>query len=111
MIWESNIKSLKVPTPLVSPANYLDWKARNRLFEEMAAFEEIRTVLLDSDRTEQVRMQAVSASFFPMLGVQPFRGRLFMPADDLPNDRGPSLLIISYRLWQGWFAGDSGVIG
>lgn len=111
MIWENNAKSPSVPGLSVSPANYLDWKARNRAFEEMAALEEFRTVLLDGDRAEQFRMQAVSANFFPMLGVQPLRGRLFTPAEDLPGALGGRLLIISHRLWRGWFAGDPGVIG
>ena len=40
MIWENNVRSPTVPGLLVSPANYLDWKARNRAFEEIAALEE-----------------------------------------------------------------------
>ena len=68
-------------------------------------------MLLDGDRAEQFRMQAVSANFFPMLGVQPLRGRLFTPAEDLPKAQGVRLLVISHRLWQSWFAGDPSVIG
>ena len=111
MVWENNTKSPTVPTPHVSPANYLDWKASNRTFAEMAAFEEFRTVLVDGDRSEQLRMQSVSANFFPMLDTQPVCGHLFTESEDLPRAPGASLLIISYRLWQSWFAGDPGVVG
>ena len=75
----------------------------------MAAFCPVRTVLSDGSRSEELESQYVSAELLPMLGVKPFRGRLFTPEDDRPN--APNVEIISYRLWQGWFGGDEKIIG
>jgi putative ABC transport system permease protein len=96
---------------VISPGNFLDWKARSEAFEELAAFEQFRTVMVDGERSEQLLVQNVSANFFRMLGAQPWRGRLFTEAEDRSSAHSDSLLVISYRLWQNWFGGDPGVIG
>jgi hypothetical protein len=75
----------------------------------MAAFREGPSVLTDGDRAEELSKQLVSADLFPLLGVHPFRGRLFTAAEDRPAS--DAVLLISYRIWQSWFGGDEGVIG
>ncbi|HXB74961.1 MAG TPA: ABC transporter permease, partial [Candidatus Acidoferrales bacterium] len=105
MVWESRVTARNV----ISPANYRDWKAQNHVFESMAVFTEGRSAFSDGNRVEELEEQYVSAELLPLLGIQPFRGRLFTPAEDLPNT--PNLVLISHRLWQSWFAGDEGVIG
>jgi len=109
MVWEANQKSGNNHI-VVSPANYLDWKAQNDVLEGMAALAPIRSaVLVDKGRPEEFEAQAVSADFFPLLGVQPVRGRLFTREEDRPGNFGT--VLISYRLWQSWFGGEDGVIG
>jgi putative ABC transport system permease protein len=41
--------------------------------------------------------------------VSPLRGRVFTPAEDVPN--GPNLVLLSYGLWQRRYAADPNVIG
>ena len=94
---------------VVSPANYRDWKAQNKVFESMAVFREEPAAFTDGARVEELQEQLMSADLLPMLGVQPLRGRLFTAAEDLPN--APDVALISYRLWQSWLGGDDGVIG
>ncbi len=67
-----------------------------------------RSVLADGAHTEELQKQGVTAELLPMLGVKPFRGRLFTAEDDRP--RAPNVQIISYRLWQSWFGGDEHVV-
>jgi putative ABC transport system permease protein len=93
----------------VSPADYFDWKARDHEFESMAAFAGGPVAFADGARVEELEEQFMSAELLPMLRVQPLRGRLFTAAEDLPN--APNLVLISYRLWQGWFGGDESAIG
>ena len=50
----------------------------------------------------------MTADFFPLLGIDPLRGRLFTREED--RDPG-QVVLISYRLWQSWFGGDSEIIG
>jgi putative ABC transport system permease protein len=109
MVWEMSHSRPGQTRNVISPANYLAWKARNHVFESMAVFVEGRSAFSDGNRVEELEEQYMSAELLPLLGVQPFRGRLFTPAEDLPNS--PNVVLISYRLWQSWFAGDDGVIG
>ena len=52
---------------------------------------------------------AVSADFFPMLGVKPLLGRPILPADTQPgNDR---VAVFSYRLWRDLFGSDNRILG
>src|SRR5205085_1503368 len=52
---------------------------------------------------------SVSADLFPTLGVPPLLGRLFADRDDREGAAGTVLL--SYRLWQAHFGGDSAIVG
>jgi putative ABC transport system permease protein len=52
---------------------------------------------------------AVSASVFPMLGVQPVAGRLFGPDDEAEG--APERIILSHNAWQKHFAGEHAALG
>ena len=67
-----------------------------------------RTLTLPDGTPERIDGQAVTASFFDVLGVPPVAGRTFVPADAVP---GAHVAIISERLWRSHFGGDSKVIG
>jgi predicted permease len=60
--------------------------------------------------TESVWAQAVSGSFFSVLGVTAVRGRTLMPNDDRPGDPQP-VAMISYDFWLRRFGRDPAVIG
>jgi putative ABC transport system permease protein len=93
----------------VAPANYLEWKGQNDVFEGLAGLSPSRSaVLVANGRAEEFLGQAVTADFFPLLGVRPVRGRLFSKQED----RSPGqVTLISYRLWQSWFGRDENIIG
>jgi putative ABC transport system permease protein len=107
MVWE--VSPQTTSRNVVSPANYLDWKAHNHEFEAMAVFGEGSTGFADGTRAEELQEQSMSADLLPMLGVEPARGRLYTAAEDQPN--AAPVVLISYRLWQSWFGGDDGAIG
>lgn len=94
---------------VVSPANYLDWKSQNDVFEDIAALSPARSAILTGNgRAEEFLEQSVTANFFPLLGIHPVRGRLFTGKED----RAPGqVVLIGYRLWQSWFGGDENIIG
>ncbi len=110
MIWEAQ-PSQGIDHGIVSPGNYFDWKAQSGVFQAMAGLREKRSVLIDGDRAEEFGKDYVTADFFPLLGVQPVRGRLFTAKEDLAANSSETLLLISYRLWQSWFGGSEDVIG
>ena len=69
-----------------TPANFLDWRARNSLFTGMAAFESASLVLTGSDRPERLDGAMVNANFFDLLEVKPVVGRGFV--EKQPGQRG-----------------------
>src|SRR5262249_10959003 len=109
MVWEYRVTNKGTEHNQISPANYRDWKAQNTVFERLAAFSDLRVVLADGERVEELQNRFATADLLPLLGVQPLRGRFFTAAEDLPNT--PNVIIISYRLWQSWFGGLENVIG
>ena len=60
-----------------------------------------------ADRTEPTRVRAVTADLFAVLGVRPEIGRVF----SAERDAAARTAVLSYRLWQEWFAGRSDVVG
>jgi|RhiMethySRZTD1v2_1073278.scaffolds.fasta_scaffold00140_62 putative ABC transport system permease protein len=58
------------------------------------------------DRIEPTRIRAVTADLFTVLGVAPEIGRTFSS-----RSAGDPQAILSYRLWQDWFAGRPDAIG
>ena len=110
MLWEANMVR-GFHHNIDSPGNYLDWKAQNDMFTGLAGLRESRSVLIDGDRAEEFGKQSVTAEFFPLLGVQPVRGRLFTTEEDRASTSTDTLLLISYRLWQRWFGANDNVIG
>jgi hypothetical protein len=104
MVWGRNTRQSGSEHNVISPANYFDWKKQNTCFESMAAFGDGPRVLSDGNRVEELPHRFATADLLPMLGVKPYRGRFFTAAEDTPD--GPEVLVIGYRLWQSWFAGD-----
>ena len=86
----------------VSYPDYLDWRARQTVFEEMSARMPAGGVITGDD-PERVIGRLVTASFFSTLNVQPFLGRGFTEAEDRPG--GPRAMVLSHGLWQRRFGG------
>lgn len=99
----------KVGMVSVSYPNFVDWRARNAVFSEMAAVSNVGFSLSGINQPENVTGQAVSTNFFSMLGMHPFLGRDFDASEEKPGAAAVTLL--SYPLWQSHFAGDRNVIG
>ena len=57
-----------------------------------------------------VMLQAVTGSFFRMLGVGPALGRVIQ-LDDAATPGGGAFLVLSHRAWLAKFGGDSSVVG
>jgi putative ABC transport system permease protein len=108
MVWEHNWPRARTQN-VVSPANYLNWRERNSVFEDMAMFYDTRYNLTDIDDPEEIPAQHVTTNFFNLIGVSPALGRAFEPADEQP-EREP-IVILSHSLWQRRFGGDPEIAG
>ncbi len=77
---------------------------------DLAAVSRPRVLTLgDADRGRTVRTQCVTASYAPLLGVQPALGRMLAPADEVRGVRPAA--VISDGLWRRQFGGDRGLVG
>jgi predicted permease len=101
-----NRRSSHEQLPTLSYPDYKDYRDRNTVFTGLAMY---RFVAMNLSRGEgrNVRLWGyeVSGNYFEMLGVQPIRGRLLHPEDDVKRGGHP-LAVISYACWQGRFGGD-----
>ena len=93
----------------VAPADFLDWRALNHSFTDIAAFYEGHVSVTGLGEPEQVAMQGVTASIFPVLGVPPALGRSFTEDEDTPS--GPAVTVLSHEFWRSHFNADPHVLG
>ncbi len=63
----------------------------------------------DRSNAKPLDIRFVSGSYFSVLGVQPFQGRL-LTADDDRKGAAP-VAVVSYAQWQSRFAADPGLVG
>jgi putative ABC transport system permease protein len=93
----------------LSPANYRDWKKASTVFEGLGTYHSLVANMLNAGDPLRVEGAAVSADLFPTLAVQPLIGRPFVDSDD--REGAPGTVLLSYRLWQTRFGGESAIIG
>src|SRR5262245_37805789 len=98
-IWEQN-PDRNWYKNVVAPANYVDWRARVKAFEGVAAYTDYLSQVTMLGRGEPRFVPALNTSgnFLAVLGVKPQLGRGFDDADDWDGGRRP--VIISHRLWK-----------
>jgi predicted permease len=92
-----------------SYADFLDLKAQNTVFSDMLGYSPMMAPLSLGDRSRIASGQVVTSNHFAMLGVQPFLGRLLVPADDEPG--AARVAVISHRMWQREFGSDPAIAG
>ena len=93
----------------VAPPEFADFQAMNQVFEHIAAFTNASFNLTVEGGPERVEGASVSASLFPLLGVQPVLGRSFRPEEDQPGR--DNVVLLSHGVWQRRFGSDPGLVG
>ena len=108
ILWNRS-PGINVEQDWFSPGQYLDIKAENQTFENVAATIDSSFNLTGQGIPQRIEGARVSSSLFAVLGTQPLLGRSFTPDED---DQGkPTTAILSYGFWQRHFGGDSSVVG
>jgi len=93
----------------VTPADFLDWRAQNTVFEQLAAILTRPANLALADQAERIDLAMTSANFFSVFGAQPERGRFFVPADEQAGHA--PIVVVSHELWQRRYGGDASLVG
>ena len=94
----------------VSYLDFLDWRARTRAFESIAAYD-LRPgfTLITPAGPQGVPGLRVTSGFFRTLGVTPLLGREFRPDEEGPS--ATPTAVLSHGAWQTRFGGSGDVIG
>lgn len=93
----------------LSPPELEDLQRGAASFEGIAGLSDLRLNLTGSGAPEELSVVAASASFFPMLGVTPARGRLLDEADD--REHAARVAVLSDALWHRRFGGSASIAG
>jgi putative ABC transport system permease protein len=93
----------------VAPANFLDWRQQNTVFERIATFGGGTDALVGSEGPERVTMTSVSWDIFELLRVSPALGRGFRAEEDVPKQN--SVIVLSHGMWQRRFGADPNILG
>src|SRR5437867_9933194 len=107
-IW-GKIDKAGIPKNWISQPELLDLKEQNQTFKDIAAYESGGANLSGSGDPVRVNMASVSASLFPILGIQASVGRTFLEEEDKPgNDK---VVLVGTALWRSRFGADPSLIG
>ncbi len=100
------------PGGSVSYPNFLDWRAAQKSFTDLALYRR-ESYNLSSEKggtpPERIGGCRVTANFFTILGTPPQLGRDFTDADDVPH--GSKVLLISDKMWRKRFGASREVLG
>jgi putative ABC transport system permease protein len=106
-IWETNRGATS--RNVIAPANFVEWRARNRSFEYLGATAPSTATIVVNRVPERVEGAQFSADAFNALGVQPAIGRAYSSDEDLDPDN--SVVVISHEFWQTRLGGRGDVLG
>ena len=89
--------------------NYRDYRDENRVFSSLLLYTGIGLNLTGGAQPRLVMGQLTAANYFSTLGVNPVRGRGFLPEEDIVGGASP-VAVISNRFWRQEYGGDPAVL-
>jgi putative ABC transport system permease protein len=108
-VFQSKVANDEADLDGFSPANFLDFRAQNHVFTDLAAYCGFHYNLTGHGEPKHLDGAAVSSSLFAILGAQPMLGRTFLPDED--SYSSPHVALLSHSLWSGEFRSDPQIVG
>ena len=99
----------KIPQPLVAPARLEDWNRLNGTLQGVTGYYSQDTSELSGELPEKLKLILVAPRFLQVLGISPALGRNFTFEEK--HFGGPTVVLISDRLWRRRFHGDPHAVG
>ena len=93
----------------VPTTDYAAWRSGSQTLSRIAGHIGFEANLTGGTQAERVKVGAATASLFPMLGVRPALGRIFLGEEDRPG--GAPVAILSHAFWKNRFGGDAAIAG
>ena len=107
-VWE-NSPQFSAPQTELAPANFVDIRQQNQVFDGIGAFGDRSFNLTGQGEPERLEGLMVSANVLELLGVAPTLGRTFIAEEDQPGRH--QVIVLSNRLWQRRFNSDPNIVG
>lgn len=93
----------------VSYPDFVDWRAQNKVFEDLVTYRTTLTNITGGDHPEALFTVLASSSLFSVLQTQPLLGRSFLPDEDKPGHN--HVVVLSDTLWRSRFGADTHLVG
>jgi putative ABC transport system permease protein len=100
------------PALVPTPQPHLEWAdgaQRIKTLADLSLYGTGEINLAGDGQADRLSAAEVSEDFFSLLGINPIRGRTFLPAEESADH--PFAAIISYGVWQSRYSLDANVIG
>ncbi len=94
----------------ISHPMFRDFAAHNEVFSDMFCRFPFDASLSFNGQAEHVQLEMVSGTYFSVLGLNPYLGRVFTPEDDRLPDAYP-YVILNYAYWKSRFSADPNIVG
>lgn len=91
-----------------SPPDFALFAREQKAFSVLGTFLNEHMDISGGGEPDRILVSRVSATLFPMLGIEPALGRNFSPQEDAP---GHPVGILSYSLWQRRYGGKANIVG
>ena len=108
LVWEKRMSLGRVRNVASAP-DFVDWRAQNQVFEDMAAFMGQGFNVGAATEPERVQGVSVTPSLFSILRARPLMGRALEQNEDKPESA--PVAIIGKGLWQRTFGSDPDIVG
>jgi putative ABC transport system permease protein len=114
MLWRGNRKDMK-RTSLTSPALYRDWRDKNQVFDDLAAYEDSQISnspkfdLTGVDQPSRALGARVTTNLLSVLGVKPALGRDFTTEEG--KEGNDNVVLLSDHLWRSRFNAAADIVG
>ena len=93
-----------------SPPEFLDYAEQNQIFDRVVGVRQDRVLITGlSTNPESFNAARTTGNTFAFMGLPPLLGRAATPADAEPG--APPVFVLSYKVWQGRFAGNPDIVG
>jgi len=90
--------------------SFRDERAQARAFSALAGYNDFFTMTMETPSNGPVLLESIHSTdnFFEVFGVHPLLGRTYLPGEEL--DGKNDVVVLSYEVWQSYFAGDRKVL-
>ena len=97
------------PYSLASAPDFLDWRERNTVFQNLAACRVKDISLQGASGAQKITVAAVSPNYFKVVGVNPSLGRGFLSNEDQPGSS--QVVVLSESLGRQLFGSPESAVG